>query len=159
MPKSTHTIACGALAMLVTLAATTAANAQYGTSGYYNRGNFGRRQDLRYQHRRGIRVERPRAAVLGGLLTGIGRGLHAENPQRHAVASNILNGLGNGFHVASQPTIFNEGRITKIDRGYYSNRGGSYYDNRPYAVNRPIINGGYPSNNYVKPVGYNTSRW
>lgn len=56
----------------------------------YNSGNYGNTSQTQWHHQQGIHVERPGAAIAGGLLRGLGQGLAAQNPQQNAVASGIL---------------------------------------------------------------------
>jgi hypothetical protein len=92
--------------------------------GWYHQGNYGNRSQTNWQVQGGIHAQNPGAAVVGGLLTGIGRGLHAENPQRHAVASNVLGGLGGGMMIASQPTYWQQGSVQHINQGWHNQQGG-----------------------------------
>ena len=86
-----------------------------GGGGGYGGGYSGATSNFNYQH--GMRVQNPRAAVMGGLLGGLAQGLQAQNPQRNAVAAGVLGGLGQGFGAASQPTFFGSGSSSQTNFG------------------------------------------
>jgi len=119
MNASKLTIA--AVAVLVITVIVPAANAQQYYQNQQNYGNYGNQQTTNWQVQQGINVQNPGAMIAGGLLQGLGRGLAAQNPQQNAVASGILTGLGQGLTVASQPSVWQQGRIQTTNQGYYNN--------------------------------------
>lgn len=85
--------------------------------------SYGNQSTTNYQYQHGVRVQNPRAAVLGGLLGGIASGLNAKNPQKNAVAVGVLGGLSQGFNTASQPTVWGQGSTQTTNRGWNNNWG------------------------------------
>ena len=144
----------GTLLMVSAIAAANPAAAQH----YYNQyqsGQFGRMQQTDWNVQRGVQVQDPGAAIVGGLLSGIGQGLHAKNPQKHAVAGHVLNGLGQGFAVASQPTVWEQGSIRHTDQGYYQHQQGANWGRHPRTS---PYNGGHMQPR-VRHVGYGHRGW
>ncbi|MFO7974202.1 MAG: hypothetical protein R6V12_06180 [Candidatus Hydrogenedentota bacterium] len=120
----------GALLLAAITLTPNVASAQW-YQNHHNSGNYGQTSQTNWHTAQGIHSQRPGAAIVGGLLQGIGGGLIADNPQENAVAGSILNGLGQGFTVASEPTIWSQGSVQQSNHGYYNHNSGSNRGRRP----------------------------
>lgn len=110
---TTHRVLTTASLAIAAAIAPHKASAQF--PGFVQGGQSTQHSQTNYFHQQSIHTQDPGAAIVGGLLGGIGAGLNAQNPQKHAVASHVLGGLGTGFMMASQPTFTQQGHINHVN--------------------------------------------